>query len=163
MERAPKRGAALLAGAEEELQLAIDELRELAHGIHPSGLTTFGLAKAIPMVAARSTVPVEVVEVAVATVRRRDRSCRVLRHRRGDRQRAEVRAGVGMRVRCAVVRDVIEVEVVDDGIGGASESVGSGLEGLRDRIEAIGGGFEVESPPGRGTRIAATIPATAGV
>ena len=68
-----------------------------------------------------------------------------------------------MRVRCAVVRDVIEVEVVDDGIGGASESVGSGLEGLRDRIEAIGGRFEVDSPPGRGTRVAATIPATAGV
>ena len=66
-------------------------------------------------------------------------------------------------VRCAVVRDVVEVEVVDDGIGGASESVGSGLEGLRDRIEAIGGKFEVDSPPGRGTRIAATIPAIASV
>ena len=59
----PRAGRRALAGAEEELQLAIDELRELAHGIHPSALTTFGLAKAIPMVAARSTVPVEVVEV----------------------------------------------------------------------------------------------------
>jgi hypothetical protein len=59
------------------------------------------------------------------------------------------------------VRDVIEVEIVDDGIGGAKASVGSGLEGLRDRIEAIGGKFEIDSPPGRGTRITATIPATA--
>jgi signal transduction histidine kinase len=59
------------------------------------------------------------------------------------------------------VRDVLEVEIVDDGMGGATESVGSGLEGLRDRIEAIGGKFEIDSPPGRGTRITATIPATA--
>jgi signal transduction histidine kinase len=160
LQRAPEVGASLIAGAEEELQLAIDELRELAHGIHPPALTTFGLAKAIPMVAARSTVPVELDEVpsrrfagateaaayyviveAIANAQKYAHSSRI-------------------RVRCAAVRDVIEVEIVDDGIGGAKESVGSGLEGLRDRIEAIGGEFEVDSPPGRGTRITATIPAT---
>ena len=54
----------------------------------------------------------------------------------------------------------LEVEVIDDGIGGATESGGYGLQGLRDRVEGFGGTFEIASPPGAGTRIAAAIPAT---
>jgi signal transduction histidine kinase len=64
------------------------------------------------------------------------------------------------RALASVGHDAVRVEVVDDGIGGAVETAGSGLEGLRDRVEAIGGSFEVDSAPGHGTRIAAVIPAT---
>ena len=56
---------------------------------------------------------------------------------------------------------VLEVTVVDDGVGGASEQMSSGLQGLRDRVEAIGGSFELDSPKGRGTRVSAAIPAMA--
>jgi signal transduction histidine kinase len=63
-----------------------------------------------------------------------------------------------VRVRIASVRGYLSVEVVDDGDGGASYRVGSGLEGLRDRVEALGGEFHLASPPGGGTRILAGIP-----
>jgi signal transduction histidine kinase len=60
-----------------------------------------------------------------------------------------------------VAAGVLRIDVADDGIGGAAASAGSGLEGLRDRVEAIGGSFEVESPAGAGTQITAAIPVTA--
>ena len=161
LQRAPEVGASLIAGAEEELQLAIDELRELAHGIHPPALTTFGLAKAIPMVAARSTVPVELDEVPSRRFAGATEAAAYYVIVEAIANAQKYAHASRIRVRCAAVRDVIEVEIVDDGIGGAKESVGSGLEGLRDRIEAIGGKFEIDSPLGRGTRITATIPATA--
>jgi len=53
------------------------------------------------------------------------------------------------------------VTIADDGVGGAREHLASGLQGLRDRVEAIGGTFELDSPPGRGTRVSAAIPAPA--
>jgi signal transduction histidine kinase len=161
LQRAPEVGASLIEGAEEELQLAIDELRELAHGIHPPALTTFGLAKAIPMVAARSTVPVELDDVPSRRFAGATEAAAYYVIVEAIANTQKYAHASRIRVRCAAVRDVIEVEIVDDGIGGAKESVGSGLEGLRDRIEAIGGTFELDSPPGRGTRITATIPATA--
>ena len=68
-----------------------------------------------------------------------------------------------IRVRIADGADVLLVEVVDDGVGGAAEGSGLGLRGLRDRVEAIGGTFAVDSPAGRGTRVAAAIPAVAPV
>jgi len=159
LRRAPKVSASLIAGAEQELKLAIDELRELAHGIHPSGLTTFGLAKVIPMVAARSTVPVELVELPSRRFADAGEAAAyyvIVEAITNAQKHAHASA---IRVRCCAARDGIEVEIVDDGIGGATESAGSGLEGLRDRIEAMGGEFDVESAAGRGTRIAASIPA----
>jgi signal transduction histidine kinase len=62
--------------------------------------------------------------------------------------------------RAAASRDLLRIEIVDDGSGGASERAGSGLQGLRDRVEAIGGSFEIESTEGRGTQIRAVMPAT---
>ena len=113
------------------------------------------------MVAARSTVPVEVVEVPSRRFAGATEAAAYYVIVEAIANAQKYAHATSMRLRCAVVRDVIEIEVADDGIGGASESVGSGLEGLRDRIEAIGGTFEVDSPHGRGTRITATVPATA--
>jgi signal transduction histidine kinase len=157
--QAPERAVSLFDKAETELQLAIDELRELAHGIHPSGLTTFGLAKAIPVVAARSTVPVELLELPSARfdVAAEAAAYYVIAEAITNAQKYARASSI--RVRCAPAKRVLVVEVVDDGVGGAVERVGSGLQGLRDRTEAMGGSFRVESRPGHGTRIAATIPA----
>jgi signal transduction histidine kinase len=155
---APERAAAVIAAAETEVLLAIDELRELAHGIQPAVLTHGGLAHAIESIVARSTVPIEVSE---------------LPSRRFD-ERAEVTAyyvvaeaitnaqryahATSISVRAVVAHGSLRVEIGDDGIGEAAEGKGSGLQGLRDRVEAIGGTFEVDSAPGRGTRIVAAIP-----
>ena len=66
-------------------------------------------------------------------------------------------AAVG--ARATTTSDTLHLEAVDDGVGGAAESAGSGLTGLRDRVEALGGTFDIDSPAGRGTRIVAAIPA----
>ena len=65
-----------------------------------------------------------------------------------------------IQVFAATSRRHLRIEIVDDGLGGATERKGSGLEGIRDRVEAIGGRLEIDSPAGSGTRIAAIVPAT---
>ena len=154
----PERAVSALAAAEVEVLLAIDELRELAQGIQPTVLTDRGLAYAIESIAARSTVPIELSalpstrfdEVAEAT------AYYVVAEAITNAQRYARASSIS--VRAAVARHSLRLEIGDDGIGEAVERNGSGLEGLRDRVEAIGGTFEVDSSPGRGTRIAAAIP-----
>ena len=154
---APRTLPALLS-AEQELKLAIDELRELSHGTHPSILTELGLADAIRSVAARSSVPVtttalparrlsETVEAAAYYVVAEA----VVNAQKHGRASAIV-------VRVVTLRDGLRVDVSDDGTGGAVDRRGSGLDGLRERVESLGGFFRVVSPPGRGTHITAEIP-----
>jgi signal transduction histidine kinase len=157
----PQRAAAAFEDAEAELSLAIDELRELASGIHPTVLTEFGLAEAIRRVAAQSAVPIQLIELP--STRLDDISeatayyvvAEAVTNARKHAQASSVR------VRVAAARGVLHVAVEDDGVGGAAEALGSGLEGLRDRVEAVGGTFEVDDAPGGGTRVAAAIPASA--
>jgi signal transduction histidine kinase len=155
---APEHALAGLKAAEAEVLLAIDELRELAQGIQPAALTEGGLAYAIERIAAHSTIPVEVhgprstrfeegVEAAAYYV---------VSEAITNAQRYAHASSIS--VRFTTVRDSLDVEISDDGIGGATERRGSGLQGLRDRVEAIGGTFDVDSPAGRGTRVAAAIP-----
>jgi PAS domain S-box-containing protein len=147
----------LLAAAREELALAIDELRELARGIHPAVLTDRGLSAAVEALVGRCPVPVEwdvleerlppaveaaayyVVSEALANV-------------------AKYAEATSAAVRIAGTDEVVSVEVADDGVGGADASAGSGLRGLVDRVAALDGTLRVESPPGGGTRIVAEIP-----
>jgi signal transduction histidine kinase len=156
---APEDAAELFDEAATELEIAIDELRELSHGIQPTRLTEFGLATALAGVAACSKIPVELSglpsmrldDTAEATAYYvvAEAITNAHKHARASSIQVSTRMGPG----------VLRVEVVDDGVGGAIEQAGSGLQGLRDRVEAIGGRFEVESAPGRGTWIAAAIPA----
>jgi signal transduction histidine kinase len=158
----PERAAALFERAEVELELAIEELRDLARGIHPSVLTDLGLATAIRGAALRSTIPITLLELP--ELRLDDNSeatsfyvfaeavTNVQRHAGASK----------ISVRAAFVDGRLHIEVVDDGVGGA-DPLGSGLQGLRDRVETAGGTFRVESGPGRGTRVAATIPAALAV
>jgi signal transduction histidine kinase len=155
---APERAPGLLEAAEAELGEAIDELRELAHGIHPSMLTNQGLARAMEAVAARSAIPIQLLELPSTRVDEPAEAtayfvfCEAVAN---ARKHAEA---TSIRVRVTTSRRHLLIEIADDGRGGATERTGSGLEGLRDRVEAIGGNFEIDSPDGGGTRIRAIVP-----
>jgi len=155
----PEKALEILAAARAELTQALEELRELARGLHPNVLTDRGLGPALESLLIRSPIPVEIdvpderfppaIEAAAYYVA------------------AEALANVAKyanatlaEVRVAEHDDgaSIVVEVVDDGVGGADPARGSGLEGLVDRVESLDGTFAVESPPGGGTRVRATIP-----
>jgi len=152
--------AGALRDAAEEVSAATEELRELAHGIHPSVLAAHGLAHALTALAGRSAIPIRLVELPATRV---DPTAEVTAYFviseavTNARKHADA---TSIDVRAAASRGVLRIEIVDDGCGGASESAGSGLQGLHDRVEAIGGLFEVESAEGRGTRILAVLSAT---
>jgi signal transduction histidine kinase len=147
---------ALLVSAADELQVAVDELRELAQGIHPGVLVQGGLAAALEALAGRSPVPVSVdalqerlpAEVeGTAYFVASEALANVVKH--SGATRASIRA--------TRANGTLVVEVEDDGVGGAASRNGSGLRGLADRVEAQGGRLHVESAPS-GTRIVGEIP-----
>jgi signal transduction histidine kinase len=156
----PERVSALLEEAEGELQLAMDELRELAHGLHPSVLVDLGLGEAIKSLALRSTIPVTLLEVPSG---RLDTVAETV----GYYVIAEAIANAQKYSQASVIQvrahagpESLRIDVFDDGRGNAAERPGSGLEGLRDRAEAMGGSMALESREGSGTRITVAIPAT---
>jgi signal transduction histidine kinase len=147
-----------LEEARLELDQSLRELRELARGIHPAIVTDRGLSVALDALVSRATVPVELeveldgrppeaVEVAVYYLVSESLT-NIAKHARASSARVEVAAQDGRLV----------VEVSDDGIGGAASESGSGLRGLTDRVEALGGRLRVWSPNGGGTRLRADIP-----
>src|SRR4051812_14585829 len=148
-----------LGRAEEALQLAIDDLREVAHGIEPAALRSGGLATAVESIAATSATPVtvtamptgrfpETVEITAYYVVA-EAVANAQRHAHATSVQVALALGPGY----------LAVTVTDDGIGGATLRTGSGLEGLSDRVDAVGGKLRVISPPGQGTRVTAWIPA----
>jgi PAS domain S-box-containing protein len=142
-----------------ELDRVIDELREIARGIHPAILSERGLGPALRTLARRSAIPVDLggviehrlpepIEVAAYYV-----VCEALantaKHANASRVAVE-----------AAVRDgSLRLSIRDDGVGGAKPTGGSGLAGLRDRVEALGGSIEITSPPGHGTHVVVQLPA----
>jgi PAS domain S-box-containing protein len=154
----PQDARPLLASAAEELTHAIDELRELARGIHPAILTDRGLGPALEALAGRAPLPVAVehelderlpppVEAAAYYVVSESLT-NIAKYARAS----EVEVRVSRR------DGIARVDVVDDGVGGADPTRGSGLRGLADRVEALDGRLGVESPPAEGTRVWAEIP-----
>jgi GAF domain-containing protein len=146
-----------LDSARAELDEALAELRELARGIHPSVLTDRGLPAAIESLSSRAPVPVELalsgcdglppaVETTVYFLVA-EALTNVAKHADCERVAVEVRAS----------DEWLAAEVRDDGVGGADGS-GSGLRGLADRVNALGGTLAIESAPGSGTIVAARIP-----
>jgi signal transduction histidine kinase len=157
----PEQAPTLFASAESALQGAVDELRQLAHDIHPDVLTGLGLDAAVERLVARSTVPTATVAVPAA---RFDpiveaTAYHVIAEAVANAERHAQARSIAISLRSDGT--ALLVDVRDDGIGGARERAGSALEGLRQRVELVGGEFHVDSPPGRGTRVSATI--TAGV
>ncbi|HSI98299.1 MAG TPA: sensor histidine kinase [Gaiellaceae bacterium] len=147
----------LLTSTADELQVAVEELRSIAHGIHPGALRQGGLASALGALASRAPLPVTVegaserlspdVE-ATAYFVASEALTNVVKHAGASRATIRARRDEGMLV----------VEVEDDGVGGASLDGGSGLRGLADRVESRGGRLRVESAPGSGTRVVGEIP-----
>jgi signal transduction histidine kinase len=155
---APDEAATLLEDADVKLELAIAELRELARGIHPAVLTDLGLADAIRSLAVRSAIPIAVLEVPRARVDQSAEATAYYVFAEAVTNAQKYSGAASVAVRAVAVGHTLRIEVEDHGVGGATITGGAGLQGLRDRVEAAGGTFTVTSPPGRGTRIAATIP-----
>ena len=158
LEKDPPAARKTLTVAQDELQRGIDELRELARGIHPAVLTDRGLGPALQALVKRAPVPVEITELpeqrlaspveAAAYYVVAEAITNVTKYARASHVTVSVRRSS----ECATVT------VSDDGVGGADAAHGSGLRGLADRIEALEGQFYLDSPPERGTRISAEIP-----
>jgi signal transduction histidine kinase len=148
----------VLAQVADELAATLDELRELAHGIHPAVLTSHGLAAALQTLAGRAPLP---VELAAVPDERLPESIEATAYYVVAESLTNVakyaRAG-GATVSVARAGERLEVRVSDDGIGGADIDRGSGLRGLADRVEAVRGNLQVDSAPGRGTVVLASIP-----
>jgi PAS domain S-box-containing protein len=157
----PDGAHAVLESAREELAAALDDLRELARGIHPAVLTDRGLAAALEALASRVPIPVEIETPEVELPQAVEAAAYYVI--------AEALANVIKYARASVVNVCVtssetsaRVEVVDDGVGGADPTTGSGLRGLSDRVAALEGTLEVDSPPSGGTRITAEIPLDLG-
>ena len=158
--RPPDEMAALAAGLAEGLKEASDELREVSRGIHPTILTEAGLGPALRALARRSDVPVEVdvtlderlpapVEAAAYYIA------------------SEALTNVAKHAHASVVEliaacddGVLTLEVRDDGVGGVEAGRGSGILGLTDRVEALGGTISIASPHRGGTRVSVRLPTT---
>jgi len=140
------------------LSSTLDELREFAHGIHPALLVNGGLSSALKTLARRSSVRVDLdmqlqerlpehVEVTAYYVMS-EGLANAAKHAEASHVRVQVDAAGG----------VLRLDLRDDGVGGADPAHGSGLVGLRDRVEAIGGTFRVMSPRGEGTHLLIELP-----
>jgi signal transduction histidine kinase len=136
---------------------AIEELRELAHGIHPAILTHHGLAAAIDGLADRAPLPVD-VDMSDDRYPAAVESAAYFVAAEALTNIAKYAQASTARVRATRVADDLVLAVEDDGVGGAKPAPGSGLSGLVDRVTALDGTLTVDSPPGAGTRVRAAIP-----
>jgi signal transduction histidine kinase len=150
-------GGSALAALKAGLEAARNELRELAHGIHPATLTNHGLLPALGELCARSSVPVELITptqswpTAVETAvyfACSEALANVAKYARATR----------VQIRLTSHARHLQLEIVDDGLGGADPAHGSGLRGLADRVDTLGGSLTIQSAPGRGTRLTAELP-----
>ena len=156
--RDPEAARRRLEAAEAQLGQALEELRELARGIHPAVLTDRGLAAALESLATTAPLPVELEDVPAPTLPPAIEAAAYYLVAEGVANAAKhARASV---VTVRVRRDErrARIEIRDDGVGGASTPSGGGLSGLADRVEALGGRLEIVSPPARGTSLVAEIP-----
>jgi signal transduction histidine kinase len=158
LENDPQAAHRLLSAAREHLANGLDELRELARGIHPVVLTERGLGPALEALQTRATVPVEIAELPDERLPPNVEAAAYYVVAEAITNVAKY-AGAS----CATVAvhrsdGAATVTVSDDGIGGADPDNGTGLRGLAARVEALNGRVDVDSPPERGTRITAEIP-----
>jgi signal transduction histidine kinase len=158
LEKDPPAARKTLTAAQEQLAKGLEELRELARGIHPAVLTDRGLGPALQGLLARAPVPVEITEMpeerlagpveAAAYYVVAEAITNVAKYADASYVTVSIRRSNGSAT----------VVVTDDGVGGADASLGTGLRGLADRLEALDGSLQVDSPSAHGTRISAEIP-----
>ena len=155
---APVEAREILLEASAELKGALEELRDLARGLHPVTLTQLGLGPAIELLASRSPVPVTVTSTIDGRLPGPVEAAGYYVVSEALTNVAKYAAASSVRVDLACTDERLEIAVVDDGVGGAEFDAGSGLRGLADRVDALGGCFGIESPSGMGTRVWAEIP-----
>jgi PAS domain S-box-containing protein len=163
LDKDPDAARALLTNAGEELSLALDELRELARGLHPAVLTDRGLRAAVEALAGRAPVAVELAEMPDERLPAPVEAAAYYLIAEALTNVSKYAEATMARVRVVAGGTSVTVEVADDGLGGADPAGGSGLRGLADRVEALGGSLEVHSPAGGGTSLQATIPREPGI
>jgi signal transduction histidine kinase len=157
IETDPALAKRLVASAGDELSKSLEDLRELARGLHPSVLN-HGLKAALDTLASRSPVPTTVsfnaterlpepVELAAYFV-----ACEALANVAKYARATKASVRVSRRDGVAVI------EIADDGVGGADETAGTGLQGLADRVAALDGTLRIRSPRGAGTVVTADLP-----
>lgn len=153
--------AGRVRGVEEQLSRTLDELRDLAAGLDPGGMAQGTLADALESLVARSPVP---VELSVPSMRLPEEIATAAYFVCSEALANVVKYASASRVAVSVgvEGDRLLVEVADDGVGGAVIDAGTGLRGLADRVEALGGILGLESPPGGGTRVTAEVPLAGG-
>jgi signal transduction histidine kinase len=154
----PPAAAQLIAEAREEAKLAVKELRELASGIHPALLSERGLGPALEALAARAPVPTTVEGVPDQRLPPPVESAVYFVTAESLTNVAKYAGAMSAGVSLAVEHGRLRLIVRDDGAGGADANSGTGLRGLRDRVEALDGILHVDSPPGLGTMVIAEIP-----
>jgi PAS domain S-box-containing protein len=147
----------LLDLATEELALGLQEVRELAGGLHPAVLSERGLAVALEALALRAPVPIELETTLDGRLPEQVEAAAYYVVAEGLANIHKHAGATRVVVRAAAEDSTLFVEVADDGVGGADEE-GSGLRGLADRVEALGGSLTLESPQGAGTRLRAELP-----
>jgi signal transduction histidine kinase len=158
IERRPDAVAGLLEEAQAELARALDELRELARGIHPAILTDRGLGPALEAILARAPLPVELTDLPGERLPERVEAAVYYVVAETVTNIAKHAQAESATVSVTLAHNTARVVITDNGIGGADPARGSGLRGLADRIEALEGGLRIESPASSGTRIEAQIP-----
>ncbi|HEX5620917.1 MAG TPA: sensor domain-containing protein [Solirubrobacteraceae bacterium] len=154
----PDGAASLIGQAREEAALAVKELRELASGIHPALLTERGLGPALEALAARSPVPTTVDGVPEFRLPPPVESTAYFVTAEALTNVAKYAGATTANVTLAVEHGRLLLLIRDDGAGGADPAAGSGLRGLRDRVEALDGQLHIDSPAGLGTTLIAEIP-----
>lgn len=154
----PESAEARLAEAEGQLDHALEELRELARGIHPAVLTERGLEAAIRALADRAPVPVELAQLPEDRLPHSVEAAIYYLVAEAITNVAKYAQATHASVAIQRSNGFATVVVRDDGIGGAEPGPGSGLVGLADRVEALGGRLHIDSPSGRGTQLTAEIP-----
>jgi signal transduction histidine kinase len=141
---------------------ALDEVGEIARGIHPAILTSGGLRPAVRALAHRSAVPVRLTEVTDRRLPERVEVTAYYVIAEALTNATKHARACAVSIRVEVAADVLVVSIRDDGVGGASPDLGTGLTGLKDRIEALGGSMRIESPAGAGTTLRVALPLAAG-
>ncbi len=158
MERAPDAARELLATAREQLDVGRAELRDLARGLHPTVLTDRGLEAAVQSLARRAPLPVDVRGVVPARLEPAIETAAYFVVAEALTNVAKYARANAVSVDLQCTNGTLVVTIADDGVGGADPGRGSGLRGLVDRVQAVGGRLEVDSPPSEGTRLRAQLP-----
>ena len=154
----PDKAEELLMNAEQELGRAIDDLRELARGIHPAVLTDRGLRPALEALASKAGVPVDLALLPEERLPAGVESALYVVVAEALSNATRYSEASECTVKIARDNGLALVEVKDDGVGGADPNGGNGLRALADRVGALDGNLEVVSAPGEGTIVYAEIP-----